>query len=192
MLNHFDALGNEYLTPLQEANALHLTARARYHRLADKLKADGIKFKDVGNFLFNQAKKSGLYRKNHYDSSKGKFTFKPKSRIAHLGWVVAIKNFTNWLYKNYSDYSVPAKPKAPKDPEGKVTIRKNSKGEVTEVETVEKGVATRKQAIEAVTKELSPSQVLSILKANWSVLEDHCKDKGAEEEFQALMVALAD
>lgn len=75
--------------------SLHVTARQKNIQLLKHLAGKGVQFKDIRQYLLNEAKRCGLWeagkKEEHY-----------KSRA----WYVAVVNFKLWLTKNFTDYNV--------------------------------------------------------------------------------------
>ena len=185
-LNHFDSLGNVYLTILEDAQAAHRTARAKHLQLTELLKDKGVKFGDIRNFLYNEAKRAHLYKKNYWSDKEGKFTFPPKKAVAHLSWANAIVRYANWLGENFTDYGVTNVKKPTSKKKAKVVTRKDKDGNVTQSTVTDHEGVAKTKTIDAIVEELSPAQVQSIIENNWELLARFCKEKGASEEFNLL------
>lgn len=114
-MNRFNILAdNKYWTLLKESNDLHVTARMKHVTLLKELEADGIRFKNIENFLMEQARKSGLLRKNK--SSADGVREPNKKELKNVAWYRELRNFMRWLSKNYKDYNVSADRKAHSNP----------------------------------------------------------------------------
>lgn len=97
---------NPYFILLSEANNLHIQAGVKHQQLLDLCKSNGVKFEDLDNYLMNQAKKAGLYKKSLYDPKKAKQVYPPKSQLSVFSWFNSIKRFNSWVRNNYTDYGV--------------------------------------------------------------------------------------
>lgn len=114
-LTKFTANSNPFWTILADANDLHRSAAYKYLQLMDLLKEKGVQFSDIRNYLMNESKRSGLWRKTLYNPSKGMMDYPPKASLKHLSWYRTLVNFMSWVSNNFEAYGVEkGKPKREK------------------------------------------------------------------------------
>ena len=115
MLTQFNAMGNGFWSHLEESQRCKISSRQRYGQLMDDLQSKGVAFSDIESHMMNEAKRCGLYRKNHW--SKSEMVYMPVSLLSkrRINWYVCLNNFLNWLRVNYAGYDLTLKDKAKKD-----------------------------------------------------------------------------
>jgi len=115
MLTQFNAMGNGFWSHLEEAQRAKISSRQRYGQLMDELQSKGVAFQDIEAHMMNEAKRCGLYRKNHW--SKTELVYMPVSLLAkrRINWYICLNNFLNWLRVNYASYDLTLKEKAKRD-----------------------------------------------------------------------------
>lgn len=217
-LTTFDAMGDKYLSILQEANAKYLSVRQQYEMLIARLRGDKVAWKDRQAFLINQAKKCGLHRMTIY-AGPGKMRHRNFQELKKdkPRWFIMILKFIEYADKRYSDYGVEierkVKPTIPKanplatgrDFGKKAEVKPAGPTNKTGVSNVPSVVAEAKEAKSStahleeannstitspVETKLSVIEIQQIILQNLSVLGKIASAKGAKEEFNALMAKL--
>lgn len=199
MGTHFNALGNEYWSILESANTAYMSIGQKYLQLLRLCERNGVKFEDMKSFLINQAKKSGLYRKDHYVGNSLKFKPEKVLRKENPAWYRQLILFLQWVDRHYISYQKEKVQKAPvsKGTKGKdkkeasvsTVVRKDAEGNESRTTTVS---SSSGEMNEPVTSALSDEQILAIITSNWDILARYCTEKGASAEaaFDSLMEAL--
>ena len=198
----FNSNKNKFWQYLQGANGLHLSVKEKYNGLLRELKADGVAFSDIKKRMMKEAKRNGLHRKTHYDSSNQKMVYRTEKslRDAKVAWFHELELFLQFVKRNYRDYGVPAEKKnmkgVDKSKKSAVITRKtDSHGNTTEVRTEVIGANVQRTTggiNSPVVSELTLIQRQQVILQNFSVLGGIAESKGraAIEAFNHLMVAL--
>lgn len=191
---HFKTLNqNRTWDVLQEANQMHVTAGQRYLYLVKDLETQCVSFSDIGNFILNEAKRAGVYRKIN-----GQYASKTQLKKQNEAWFVAYKNFMAWLNYNYAgsyDKVITSamraeardKRKAEKAQRKTTAItRSSADGSESRTEVVE----TSGDMDAPLENVLSADQIAAIVLNNLGILGDFAAEKGAGEEYNVLMDAI--
>jgi hypothetical protein len=183
---------NKFWSRLQEANRQHVTAQQQYLHLLKDLENQGVAFKDIRNYMLNEAKRAGLYQKVN-----GEYPSKNELKRRNEAWFVALKNFGAWVNRNYDGrYDKVITSEDRKNAQAKRKAEKSEK-KTSVITRSEEGGEVRTDVVETTTdmdapveESLTPQQIEAILFNNLDILGEYAEDKGALVEFNALMVAI--
>lgn len=195
---------NSYWSLLEDANKSYISIGHKYHMLFRKLENDGVAFADIRNFLMNEAKRAGLLEKRPDNNGNMNWPSRKVLKALRPAWYHQLGLFLQWVERNYVSYKVEVKDprrkkeagvtSAPAAPQSttRVTETRDGEGNTRRIEETTTGsTATAAAPMNGpVASELSSAQVMAIIQSNWSVLEEYCSEKGASEQFEALMEAL--
>lgn len=183
---------NELWAYLRAANHAYISVEQYYLAAFKVCESKGVKFEDIRKYTLNEAKRAGLYVK--VANANGDMVFPTKKEIKGTQWYHEMTLFCQWVTRNYISYKKekPKGQKAKAEKSKKVTtktvVRRDADGK--ESRTTTTNVSSESGMNAPVEDSLNDEQILAIILQNMDILKLYAEERGAEDQFEALVEAL--